>query len=319
MTTADLPGVWHRGELEAQRRAGVDPAHTAKVTPFLRPFLNEQHRAFYPLLPFVVVGAVDDTGGPWATILEGPRGFLQAPDDRHLHIAAHPQPGDPARAGLAEGRAVGLLGIELATRRRNRLSGRVAHAGEDGLEIAVDRAYGNCPRFITTRELAWTMPVPAVPEERTGLDDEARATIAAASTLFVASSADVEAGGVDVSHRGGRPGFVAVDGDTLLVPDFDGNQFFNTIGNFVVNPRAGLLFADFERGDVLQLTGRVELLLDGAPFAGFEGAPRGWRVRVERLVRRRGALGWRGRVLEASPFSATTGTWAEARAASGRP
>jgi predicted pyridoxine 5'-phosphate oxidase superfamily flavin-nucleotide-binding protein len=53
-----------------------------------------------------------------------------------------------------------------------------------------------------------------------------------------------------VSHRGGRPGFVRIDGDdTLTVPDFNGNRFFNTLGNLAVHPRAGLLFIDFDNGD----------------------------------------------------------------------
>ena len=52
-------------------------------------------------------------------------------------------------------------------------------------------------------------------------------------------------GGMDVSHRGGRPGFVKLDGDTLVVPDFRGNRYFNTLGNLVSDPRAALVFVDF--------------------------------------------------------------------------
>jgi hypothetical protein len=39
--------------------------------------------------------------------------------------------------------------------------------------------------------------------------------------------------GVDVSHRGGRPGFVRVDaaGESLRLPDYQGNQFYMTLGN----------------------------------------------------------------------------------------
>ena len=60
-------------------------------------------------------------------------------------------------------------------------------------------------------------------------------------TFFVASYADdgddAARRGVDVSHRGGRPGFVQVDGDVLTIPDFAGNFHFNTLGNLLVNPR----------------------------------------------------------------------------------
>ena len=98
-----------------------------------------------------------------------------------------------------------------------------------------------------------------------GLDDAARALIAAADTFFVASRSRPEVGsggGLDMSHRGGRPGFVGVHGDTLAIPDFRGNRFFNTLGNLLGDPRAGLLFVDFASGDLLQLQGRADDRLD---------------------------------------------------------
>ena len=314
MSTTVARSPWHEGELEAQRRAGIDPAYTAKVGPFLRPCLNEQHRDFYSELPFVVAGALDDAGHPWATLLQGDPGFLQALDQTRLHVDAEPDADDPARPGFAEGRDIALLGIQLETRRRNRLNGRIERDGDPGFDIVVDRAYGNCPKYITTHELQWTPAQPRPAEVREGLDDEARATIAAATSFYIASHAGVARGGVDVSLRGGRPGFVAVDGDWLTVPDFQGNQFFNTLGNLLVDPHAGLLFVDFPGGDLLQLTGTAEVLYDSPLLARFAGAQRGFRVRVEGLVRRRGALAWRGSPLEASPAVARTDTWAELRA-----
>ena len=59
-----------------------------------------------------------------------------------------------------------------------------------------------------------------------------------------------------MSHRGGKPGFVGVQGDTLAIPDFRGNRFYNTLGNLLGDPRAGLLFVDFASGDILQIQGR---------------------------------------------------------------
>jgi predicted pyridoxine 5'-phosphate oxidase superfamily flavin-nucleotide-binding protein len=146
------------------------------------------------------------------------------------------------------------------------------------------------------------------------LDDKAHAMIAGADTFFVASSVDDVAGGraVDVSHRGGRPGFVRIGADGVLtIPDFSGNRFFNTLGNLVANPRAGLLFVDFETGDLLQLTGDAEVLLASLETASFQGAERLWRFAPRRILHRPGALplrwtfqqdGW-------SPQSLRTGTW----------
>ncbi|MBZ4358990.1 pyridoxamine 5'-phosphate oxidase family protein, partial [Mycobacterium tuberculosis] len=78
-----------------------------------------------------------------------------------------------------------------------------------------------------------------------------------------------------VSHRGGMPGFVRVDdARTLTTPDFSGNRFFNTLGNLQHDPRAGLLFVDFDNGDLLYVAARAEIVWDGPLVASFDGAQR---------------------------------------------
>jgi hypothetical protein len=80
-----------------------------------------------------------------------------------------------------------------------------------------------------------------------------------ADTFFVASAHPEQ--GVDASHRGGLPGFVQVlDQHRLRIPNFLGNSMFNTLGNFVSYLDAGLVFLDFDRSQVLQLSGRPEIL-----------------------------------------------------------
>ena len=82
-----------------------------------------------------------------------------------------------------------------------------------------------------------------------------------------------------MSHRGGKPGFVGVMADTLAIPDFRGNRFYNTLGNLLGDPRAGLLFIDFVSGDILQLQGRATI--DWHPEGnGPAGAERLWRVEM---------------------------------------
>jgi predicted pyridoxine 5'-phosphate oxidase superfamily flavin-nucleotide-binding protein len=101
--------------------------------------------------------------------------------------------------------------------------------------------------------------------------------IAVADTFFVASYTDdtVDGRQVDVSHRGGKAGFVRVGEDGVLtIPDFAGNLHFNTLGNFLLTPRAGLMFVDFATGDVLQLSGRAEVILESPEIAAFQGAER---------------------------------------------
>ncbi|MFD2780313.1 pyridoxamine 5'-phosphate oxidase family protein [Novosphingobium pokkalii] len=102
------------------------------------------------------------------------------------------------------------------------------------------------------------------PQHLAALDNEARALIGQADSFFVASYAQTAQGlRADVSHRGGRPGFVRIDDDgTLTIPDFAGNQFFSTLGNISETGKAGLVFIDWSKGDVLQISGEAMVLLD---------------------------------------------------------
>lgn len=320
-TSARSSSPWHRGERAIHERMGNAAQMESFGRRVIRDHMPDQHRQFYNQLPFMVLGAVDAQGRPWATLLEGQPGFMHSPEPRQLEIAALPGEGDPLRAALVDGAAVGMLGIELHTRRRNRLNGRIQRQ-ESGFSVQVGHSFGNCPQYIQKRGFKFErMPGASYGgqvESMTALDDAALATIAAADTFFVASQfpgdAEQPEPAVDVSHRGGKPGFVKVVGDLLHIPDFAGNMHFNTFGNLLVNPRAGLVFVDFSSGDLLQLSGTAELIFDGPEIAAFQGAERLWTFRVEQIVRRRNALALRWSLDEISPNALMTGSWDEAQA-----
>jgi uncharacterized protein len=287
MNMTDWP--FHLGELEAQVRAGVRTRGGA-----IRDAMPEQHRTFFETLPFVVVASLDQ-GGPVATLWTGAPGFVAAPDPTTLQLAVARDPSDPASAAFTTGAPFGLLGIELPTRRRNRANGVITAADADHVTVAIRQSFGNCPQYIHPRELAPAAPGPATSEPLARLDAGTADAIARADTFFVATSArlDEPTGGVDVSHRGGPPGFVRVDGDVLTIPDYRGNRYFNTLGNLISSPRAALLFVDFARGDLLHLQGTTEIQWSGAEVDTLDGAERLWRFHVERGWRRPGALGLR--------------------------
>jgi uncharacterized protein len=231
----------------------------------------------------------------WASL--GHLLFQASPDSRIPPIRTtcasrlHPHPDDPLAADLAEGSPIALLGIELASRRRNRLNGMVSALDAEGWTVAVVQSYGNCPQYIQSRDLHFVdgvAPLPAIKGKQLCADDQS--LIARADTFFIATSnphrEDGESYGADISHRGGRPGFVRIDDDlTLTVPDYIGNFFFNTIGNLQVNPHAGLLFPDFATGDILMLATRASVIWDGPEVRSFEGAQRLLRFQVNSTVR----------------------------------
>ena len=300
---------FHDVSREIQQRLGVAERMDVAGRRGITAQLTQQHRDFFAQMPFVVAGARDAEGQPWASMLFGAPGFIDTVPEQSLFLQAHPLAGDPLERAFVPGAAVALLGIEPATRRRNRVVGMVGGSGAAGFSIDVEQAFGNCPKYIRSR-----LPHAVTPDEigrsqGTGLDTRAWEMISGADTFFAATGYRGQNHGVEVSHRGGKPGFVRVEGNTLTVPDFVGNSHFRTIGNLVSEPCAGLLFADFEKGDLLYLAVQAEVIWDGPEVQSFAGAERLMRFQVERMVRLEGAMPLRFDSGETSPFLDKTGSW----------
>jgi predicted pyridoxine 5'-phosphate oxidase superfamily flavin-nucleotide-binding protein len=312
---------WHPGELAIQQSIDVVERMDALGRRAIRDHMVEQHQEFFPLLPFVAMGAVDADGDIWATLRAGEPGFVRADDPKQLSLRVPRDLADPAESGMDHGHQVGLLGIDLLTRRRNRLNGSITRNNDSGFEIAVEESFGNCPRYIQLRQFSFERPAQVVASRPgqwlDGLDAGARALIGGAATFFVASYVDLEDGSrkVDVSHRGGKPGFVAIEADgSMMIPDFSGNLFFSTLGNFLLNPKGGLVFVDFASGELLQMTGDVEVILQSPQIAMFQGAERLWRFIPQRIIRRPDALPlrWTADADGASANALMTGDWQQA-------
>ena len=313
--------AFHEGERAVQSRVGAAVRERMEqIGPrVIRDFMPDQHREFFEQLPFIVAGTVDDAGQPWASVLTRPPGFIHSPDAHHLVLRAQPLAGDPLQGTLVDGAPIGLLGIEPHTRRRNRMNGIVRGLNASGFAVEVSQSFGNCPKYIQAREPVYADPllsVKPVIHESFQLIDAARRMIALADTLFIATAYAGDddqaggAGGVDVSHRGGKPGFVRVEADgTLTMPDFFGNFFFNTLGNIAVNPRAGLLFADFDNGDLLYLAVTAEIIWDGPEVESFTGAQRLLRFKVQSMRLVENSLPLRWGEAELSPVLESTGVW----------
>ena len=319
---------FHAGEKEMQARAGKREAMEKFGKRVITNAMPDQHRDFYAQLPFLIVGNVDNKGWPWVSILSGKPGFLQSPDPKTLNLRARAVPNDPLHDSIKLGSPLGMLGIELGTRRRNRLNGRISQINHSSFAVEVDQAFGNCPQYIQTRSIDFVRD----PQQQDDpdnintnnvtklceLDAAASAMISRADTFFVSSFLPIKdeavKEGVDVSHRGGNPGFIKVEGNRLTIADYPGNYHFNTLGNFLLNPKAGLTFIDFETGDLLLLTGSVELLDDTEEeIISFKGAVRGWRFTLDHALRLTNALPFRSTLKEYSMNSLITGNWNQAK------
>jgi len=163
----DKPSPFHAGEQKVQERLGVrDIEDWAKKV--VRDHLPKEHQDFHTALPFIVVAASDEQGRPWVTLLSGPEGFITSPDPGTLVIDAQAVPGDGLEKALVAGADIGILGIELSTRRRNRVNGRIAEIRSDTIIFGVEQSFGNCPQYIRERE--WRRVEGEPPEEPTRSD-----------------------------------------------------------------------------------------------------------------------------------------------------
>lgn len=302
-----MKSPFHRGELSVQEHEGtaedagrVGRSIGSRFPPAAREFLGAQRMV-------VVASVTPDTGQVWASLLTGEPGFVSVLDEHTLHVRAAPVDGDPLHPVLRDGADVGLLGIEFATRRRMKAKGRAELHPEGGFLLWPRSVYSLCPRYIQSREVeppAKAAPVQRAAEVHTGaaLTEAQQRWLARADTFFIATH--TPEGGADASHRGGNPGFLRVrDARSLEFPDYAGNNMFNTLGNLALNPRAGMLLIDFERGGTLQLTGTARASWAPERLAQHAGAKRVVDFQVEQVCELEGVTPMRWRFLQYSRFN----------------
>jgi predicted pyridoxine 5'-phosphate oxidase superfamily flavin-nucleotide-binding protein len=244
--------MYHPGEIEAQRRAGVRDL-AERVGRIIGSAISPAAATFLAARSFVITATRGDDGAVRASLLAGPRGFAHAKGESILEL--RPQSGHTADVldDVAATGVLGLLAIDFSTRRRMRANGRATVHG-DTIVMQTAEVYSNCPQYIHERP----DDVPAVAEaqrEAAVLTEAQRAFIERAGTFFIASAHPER--GADASHRGGAPGFVRAEPTRLTWADYPGNNMFNTLGNLLVEPRCGLLFVDFATGATLRIEGRA--------------------------------------------------------------
>jgi len=303
-----LTDPYHEGERWVQEQTGERNTALSngrnigeQIPTAAKAFVAQQHYCF--------LGWADTEGQLWASFLAGPQGFATTDKcGKTLDLALADEAGVlrriPPLAAVDIDDHIGALFVELTTRRRLRVNGRVKKIASSEFAIAVDHAYALCPKYIQRRKLA------AAEENRRNADisvgealtDPIINWIASADIFFVASAHPD--GPTDVSHRGGKPGFVQVEDGVLTIPDYPGNSMFNTLGNLLLNPNAGLVFVDFGANRQLQLTGTARLDLDAGDIDGATGGTgRWWQFSTDRWITSPLNYAFQWEYIDESPFN----------------
>jgi uncharacterized protein len=292
---------FHSGELELQTRTGVREI-ASRVARAIHPIVPPVVEAFLEERRLVVLAAVDAENRPWASLLTGPAGFVRRLDEHTICFDAMPPPGDPLAMNLRKDSFAGILVPDLATRRRLRINGRLEIV-DGAIRIHVDHAYSNCPKYIQMREPEGepAETSPRMVAHSRSLSPRQRDWIRRTDTFFIATLVPGE--GADASHRGGMPGFVKVENQELIWLDYPGNSMFNTLGNIVRYPRAGILVPDFATGSTLQLTGRAAIESDPERSSAETKDELRVRFTTDEVVEMDNVLHQRLRLVEYSPFN----------------
>lgn len=286
--------VYHQGELQIQTLANV--ADTAQRNGrVISDAIPAGAVKFVGQQQMVAITSLDPQGNVWISVLFGDKGFIGAPDARRLAIDTRKiisSPADPFWQNIKNNPQIGVIALELSTRRRLRVNGRIRAVDETRFEVTVEQAYPNCPKYIQRRDLRFAespeqmqLAKQAIPEPLSGvnLSSEQVNMIEEADSLFVGSATGQSC---DASYRGGNPGFIEVVDGVLSIPDYQGNSMFNTLGNIQLYPKASIVIIDFERGSVLQLTGSASILWDQQDERDKTGGTkRIWQLKVEHWQR----------------------------------
>lgn len=326
-----VPMAFHEGEQKMHSLLHV-PTQYNPTSPGLSP-----HAArLLQISSLISLGTLDDEGRPWTTLLGGHPGFARSlgqsiiglktqVDPKHdpvieLLVGANLDMG-PQRVGH-NGRQMSALGIHLATRDRVKLAGRLV-AGAlvdtmlkvDGADVStteiqaafkVQKSLGNCPKYLNKKQIIPSVPQSVLSSDSLPLSEPALDLLARADMFFI--SASNHGSSMSTNHRGGPPGFVRVlqndeGGLVLVYPEYSGNRLYQTLGNMYTDPKAGLVFPNFDSGDVLYVTGNTEIVLgrDAAAILPRSNLVIKVKVNAARFVLR--GLAFRGEPGERSPYN----------------
>ena len=299
---------YHEGELEIQKLVGEDELAKRNGQVIKNEILAGALK-FIDKQPMIVLGSVASTGEEhWASVVTGSPGFVATIDQKSIELnldSVLKVKSDPLWSNIKVGGRLGILFIELETRRRLKVNGVVDKHDQEKVVINVEESFPLCPKYIQRRKVDLVLDESLSKEADVSKGDELgeqeKSIFAQCDTAFLVTSHNER--GLDVSHRGGKPGFLkVVSNSQIRCPDYKGNSMFNSFGNLVKNPKAGLIAVDFKNSCAVQLTGEAYTELDQDDKENETGGTgRFWTFKIDSWIRQPVKLTQK-EFLDLSPF-----------------
>lgn len=287
---------FHPGELELQKLSGGQTA-ASRLSGMIQSAIPPGAFGFIRQQSMIWIGIDDGQGLPWAFPLLGNPGFINPGLGQLMEIGLNEKfpIHDFWLNNLHAGKAIGCLLIDFSSRRRIRINGVIRELDEKRLQVQVQQAYPNCPKYIRKRQIPAQPDAAAFSLLSQGhlLNPQFEAIFNQADTAFTASMGP---NGADISHRGGPRGFIkTLSPNKILVPDYPGNGMFNTLGNFRSHPFGGMMVIDFNQGYFLQTAGDIRILFDQSDQESATGGTnRLWQLTLKhwRLFQLKNKVSW---------------------------
>ncbi|KAJ3251133.1 hypothetical protein HK103_002620 [Boothiomyces macroporosus] len=255
----------HSGEVAVQQLRGIS-VNEANPSWYISDEIPKQHADFFANLLYFPFGAIDKDGTLWASILVNP--VVKILSKVNMQIQCSINEKDPFLNAVLGSQYFAAVGVDFTNQRRNKVNGKILSAVFADriltLILQADENMGNCPKYITVRNLEYCERKAGEPVIMDRLNMEAQSLINKSSTMFmvtkhmVGDSSECDLG-IGFNHRGGARGFMRYykdkDVGKIVLPDYSGNRFFQSLGNIQSDGAAGLVIPDFETGDMLHVTG----------------------------------------------------------------
>ncbi|KAF3037128.1 hypothetical protein E8E12_007822 [Didymella heteroderae] len=282
---------WSEGESKMHSLLHVPPQDNPTST-----MLTPQASFMLQRAPLLAIGALDNELRPWTALWGGAPGFSEPIGgdfvgtrtlvDSKFDPVVQALVGDAEKGEMlqpqGEGRMLSGLALDLVTRKRVKLAGKMvagttrsvgieveegtalpssAPTKQDQIQLVtkIEQSMGNCPKYMNQYALRPALLTPDLLSSGSSLSPEARSLIDKADMLFLSTSSGTD---MDTNHRGGPPGFIRVISPSCIIyPEYSGNRLYQSLGNLQLNPLIGVTIPGFETGDVLYTTGRAEILI----------------------------------------------------------
>ena len=150
-----IESPYHEGELAVQERLGEleEGRRNGRV---ISDTILKGALKYIEQQPLAVFGSVDGEQNVWASALVGNPGFIKALDDRRVEVdltQTARNRHDPFWRNIEGESRVGMLVIDLGTRRRLRINGHLSDTTPGRLRLEVTESYPNCPKYIQRRHI----------------------------------------------------------------------------------------------------------------------------------------------------------------------